>query len=145
MKSISPYLHFPGTAEAAFTLYKSVFGGTFAILMRYGEGPMAAQVPAADRSKILHVSLPLVNGTVLMASDMYDGMGKPLVIGTNCSISIEADSDDEATRIFNGLSAGGIVGMPLQNTFWGAFFGMCVDRFGIQWMVSHSKPAPPAA
>jgi PhnB protein len=140
MKSVNPYLNFPGTTEQAFAFYRSVFGGEFMTLMRFGESPMAAQVPAGDKNKIMHVSLPLPSGGVLMASDACEGFGPKLTAGNNFTIQIECDGEAEASKLFAGLSAGGAVGMPLQKTFWGAFFGMCTDRFGVQWMLNYTYP-----
>ena len=99
--------------------------------------PEADKIPASDREKIMHVSLPIGKGNVLMATDACESMGYTLTIGNNFYISINAESEDEATNFFNGLSAGGKVTMPLHKAFWGAYFGMFTDKFGIQWMVSY--------
>jgi PhnB protein len=144
MIKINPYLNFNGNAEEAFNLYKSIFGGEFAMVQRYGDTPDADKVPADAKDKIMHISLPLGNGNVLMASDSLESMGFPLVVGNNFSLSIDTESEEETTKIFNGLSAGGKVEMALGKTFWGAFFGMCVDKFGIRWMVSYTEPQPQA-
>lgn len=109
--------------------------------MRFGESPMAARTPAADRDKVMHVSLSLPNGTVLMGSDACEGVGSPkLIVGNNVTISLETDSEAETTTLFGALSAGGAVGMPPQKVFWGSFFAMCSDRFGTQWMLSYAYP-----
>jgi PhnB protein len=144
MKAVHPYLNFPGTAEAAFAFYREVFGGAFLTVMRYGESPMAAQVPAEHRDKLMHISLPLPCGTVLMASDWVDAFcgGQPLTVGSNVSLSLDVESRAEADRLFAALSAGGAVTMPLQDMFWNAYFGTCTDRFGINWMISHDLPKP---
>ena len=139
MKTINPYLNFPGNTEEAFNFYKSVFGGEFAMLQRFKDTPEAGKIPAKEKNKIMHVSLPLGNGTVLMATDVLESMGQKLNPGNNFSLSVEADSKEETEKLFRGLSAGGKVTMPLANTFWGAYFGMVTDKFGIQWMVSHSN------
>jgi len=89
-----------------------------------------------DVNRIMHVSLPIGNGSVLMGSDSHTSMG-PLTAGNNYSVSIQADSEAEADRLFNGLSAGGRVMMPMGKVFWGAYFGMFTDKFGIQWLVNH--------
>jgi PhnB protein len=140
MLAVNPYLTFPGTTEQAFAFYRSVFGGDFAALMRFGESPMGGQVPASEKTKIMHVSLPLPGGGVLMGSDSCEGFGPKLSVGNNFTISITTESEAETTKLFTALSAGGQVGMPPQKTFWGAFFGMCTDRFGVQWMVSYTYP-----
>lgn len=96
-------------------------------------------VQEADGNKIMHISLPISKETVLMGSDNAEGFGVPLVVGNNFSISISAKSQAEADRIFNGLSAGGHPYMPMNKTFWGSYFGMLADRFGINWMVSYDE------
>jgi PhnB protein len=141
MAKINPYLNFNGNTEEAFNFYKSVFGGEFATVMRFGDMPgcdeiqEGRQITEADKEKIMHIALPIGNDHVLMATDGL-AMGEKLIEGNNFSISISADSRDEAERIFNGLSDGGKVEMPLGDTFWGAYFGMLQDKFRIDWMVS---------
>jgi PhnB protein len=137
MAQINPYLNFSGNAEEAFNFYKSVFGGEFITLQRYKDIPDAAGVPAEGGEKIMHISFPIGKDSILMASDVAESMGKPFTMGNNFSLSVNADSEAEADQLFNGLAAGGKVTMPLQKTFWGAYFGMLTDRFGIQWMVNH--------
>jgi PhnB protein len=140
MKAVNPYLNFPGTTEEAFRFYRSVFGGEFSVVQRFGDTPMAEQMSAAERNRIMHIALPLKNGSVLMATDACEGMGSKLTIGNNNHIAIEADSEAEAMELFNGLSAGGKVEMAPQKMFWGAFFGSWADRFGVQWMVNYTYP-----
>lgn len=139
MAAINPYLTFDGTCEAAFNFYKSVFGGEFPYVGRFNEmPPMEGQtLPEEEGNKIMHISLPISKETILMGSDTSAAFGHNHVAGTNFSISVNADSEEEATKIFNSLSEGGQVTMPLNKTFWGAFFGMFTDKFGIQWMVNH--------
>ena len=96
-------------------------------------------VPEEDKNKIMHVSLPLSNGSVLMGSDTGAEWGKSAVAGNNISLSINVNSKEEADRIFNALSAGGKVTMPMSNTFWGDYFGMCTDKFDINWMMSYNE------
>jgi len=139
MVTINPYLSFNGNAEEAFNFYKSVFGGEFVSIVRFKETPEAGKVSKAEEDKIMHIALPIGNGTILMASDVLESMGYKLVNGTNYSLTVSVDSEEEATILFNKLSAGGQVNMPLQKTFWGAFFGMLKDKFGVQWMISHSQ------
>ena len=140
MKAINPYLTFAGTSEEAFLFYRSVFGGEFSMLQRFGDTPMAAQFPAAERNRIMHVALPLKNGTILMATDICESMGQKVCVGTNTSIAIETDSEAEATALFTALSAGGRVDSAPQKMFWGAFYAAWADRFGIQWMVNYTYP-----
>lgn len=135
MATINPYLNFNGNCDEAFNFYKSVFGGEFLDLQRFKDVPAEAQLPADEGEWVINVSLPIGNGTVLMGSDSPSSMGK-VINGNNYHISIQTDSQAETDRLFNGLSAGGQVTMPLQETFWGARFGMFVDKFGIQWMVN---------
>ncbi len=138
MAQINPYLNFPGNAEEAFNFYKSIFGGEFPMVMRFGDTPEAGNVTEEDKSKLMHIALP-IGGNVLMASDAVGDMCTALNPGNTISLSVSADSKDDADRIFNGLAAGGTVKMPMDNTFWGAYFGMVDDKFGIQWMVSYDE------
>ncbi|MDE3056972.1 MAG: VOC family protein [Bacteroidota bacterium] len=140
MATFNPYLNFPGTTEEAFKFYKSVFGGEFIIIQRFKETPVADQVSANEKDKIMHVSLPIGKGNVLMGTDALESMGQKLTFGNNYNISIEADSKEEAKQLFNGLSAGGKIETPLKDEFWGAYFGMFTDRFGIRWMVNYTYP-----
>lgn len=141
MAQINPYLTFKGNCEEAFNFYKSVFGGEFPYMGRYKDTPPSPeyQVSEAEQEKIMHVSLPISKETVLMGSDVMDSYSHATTMGNNISISINADSEEEANRIFNGLSAGGTVTMPLAKTFWAALFGMFTDKFGINWMVNYDE------
>lgn len=136
MASINPYLNFLGTTEEAFNFYKSVFGGEFAVIQRFKDTPHGDQMSAEDKEKIMHVALPIGNGNVLMGTDVLPALGQKLTAGDNFSISINADSEVEADRLFAALSPGANVVMPLEKSFWGAYFGMLTDQFGIQWMVN---------
>ena len=136
MASLNPYLNFNGNTEEAFTFYKSVFGGEFLTLQRFKDTPGGDQVAEADRDKIMHVALP-IGQNILMATDALESMGQHLQTGNNFSLSLDAASEAEADKLFQALSAGGKVDMPLEKTFWGAYFGMLTDRFGVQWMVNY--------
>jgi PhnB protein len=138
MPTLNPYLNFNGTTEEAFQFYRSVFGGEFRMLQRFKETPEAGKIPPDQQEKIMHVSLPIGTGNLLMATDAVESMGQKLTVGNNIQLSIETESEEEAKRIFNGLSSGGKVTMPMEKTFWGALFGMLTDKFGIQWMVSYT-------
>lgn len=143
MTAINPYLNFNGTSEEAFNFYKSVLGGEFITVARMKDTPPMPgmeNLSDSDKEKIMHISLALPNGTTLMASDTLESMGHSLNQGNNYNLSISAESEEEATTLFNGLSQGGTVTMPLEKTFWGAYFGMCNDRFGIQWMINYDYP-----
>lgn len=140
MAAVNPYLIFNGNCEEAFLFYKSVFGGEFPYIGKFKDMPSDENSPKlsdADANKVMHVCLPIGN-TVLMGSDSNDASGD-VVFGSNVSISINVESTDEADRIFNGLSAGGNPFMPMNKTFWGAYFGMFVDKFGIHWMVNFDE------
>jgi PhnB protein len=137
MASINPYLTFNGNCEEAFTFYKSVFGGEFAGgIMRFGSVPSEFAASEKDANLVMHVALPISGDTSLMGSDRSGAHGDGIT-GNNFSISVIAESEAEAEKLFNGLSAGGKVTMALEKTFWGAYFGMLVDKFGIQWMVNY--------
>lgn len=135
------YLTFDGECEEAFELYRSVFGGSYASMGRFGEMPPDPEyrVDEAHRDRIMHVTLPIGGDTILMGSDTMPGTGPEMIRGTNFSISIAADSRDEADRMFAALAEGGAVIMPQADTFWNSYFGMCRDRFGIQWMVDYTE------
>ena len=135
MVAINPYLTFDGNCEEAFDFYKSVFGTEFMTKNKFREMPAENNMPADDGEKIMHVSLPVGN-TTLMGSDRVAMQGEG-TMGNNFSISVVTDTEDEATSIFNKLSSGGTITMPLQKTFWNAYFGMLTDRFAIQWMVNY--------
>ncbi len=136
MLRVNPYLNFSGNCEEAFTFYRSVFGGELTDLSRYSELPPDTPPPESDASKIMHVSLPIGEGQALMGSDRPDSMG-PTTPGDNVQISVNPTDADEARRIFDQLAEGGQVTMPYERAFWGADFGMCIDKFGLQWMVNY--------
>ena len=142
MATINPYLTFNGNCEDAFAFYKSVFGGEYGYISRFKEMPPmeGMNVPQAEGDKIMHVSLPISKETTLMGSDSSEAFGKATIAGNNFSISINADSKAEADKLFSAVSAGGNITMPLADTFWGSYFGMCVDKFGIAWMMSYDEP-----
>jgi PhnB protein len=141
MASVHSYLTFNGNCEDAFNFYKSAFGGEFTYVGRYKDMPATdgQYCPPADGEKIMHVSLPIGGDSVLMGSDSSETYGQATVFGNNVSLSINADSRANADQLFNSLSAGGQVKMPLENTFWGAYFGMFTDKFGIHWMVNFDE------
>lgn len=137
MVSVNIYLNFQGNTEEAFNFYKSVFGVEFAMLQRFKETPEADRVAANEGDKIMHIALPVGKGNVLMGTDALESMGHKLTYGNNFSISVSVESKEEADNFFNGLANGGKVTMPLADTFWGSYFGMVTDKFGIQWIMSH--------
>jgi PhnB protein len=136
MAHINPYIHFNGNAEEAFTFYKSVFGGEFSKLMRYKD-LSTAEYPIAenDAKRLMHIALPIDKSHVLMGSDVLEVMGRVTENDNRNSISISAESREEADKLFNGLSVGGKIEMPITDGPFGAYFGMFTDKYGIQWMV----------
>ena len=135
MAQINPYINFNGNAEEAFTFYKSVFGGEFGKIMRFKDlSSPEFPVTENDANKIMHISLP-IGKNVLMANDVPESMGKTNENENRSKISISAESKEEADRLFNGLSAGGQIEVPIGDSPWGSYFGMFRDKFGIEWMV----------
>lgn len=141
MLSINPYFNFMGTSEEAMTFYKSVLGGEFTILQRYKDIPGGDKMPIEEQDKIIHISLVTPKGHVFMATDVLASMDQKITAGNNCRITIHTESENETKKLFNGLSAGGKIEMPLNKTFWGAFCGMFTDKYGIQWMLNYTYPA----
>ena len=133
--SLSPYLLFNGNCREAFDCYRSVFGGEFTMISTFAEGPPDMKVPEEQKDAIMHVSLP-VGSSMLMGSDIPSSMGPPRSQGNNFSITVDARSREHADELIAGLSEGGSINMPMDDTFWGAYFGTCTDRFGVNWMVS---------
>lgn len=138
MTTINPYLTFNGNCEEAFNFYKSIFGGEFTYIGRFGEMPANEEIPIVDsfKDKIMHVSLPISKETTLMGSDSSEAFGKATIVGNNITMSVHSDTIPEITRLFNELANGGNISMPLNKTFWGSHFGMLTDKFGIHWMLS---------
>lgn len=141
MATINPYLTFNGNAEEAMNFYKSVFGGEFMDGINrfkdFKEMPGCENLSEADGEKVMHVSLPVQKESLLMASDAIEGMGQPFTAGNNFTISIQTESEEETHRLFNGLSSGGHIVMPLEKASWAELFGMFTDKFGIQWLVNY--------
>lgn len=137
MAQINPYIHFNGNAEEAFTFYKSVFGGEFAMIVRFKDMPNNPNMPIdeSEANKIMHIALPIGKSNVLMASDTPKFMGKHNENETRSKISISAASKEEANKLFNGLSKGGKIEVPIADSPWGSYFGMFRDKYGIEWMV----------
>lgn len=136
--ALNTYLTFDGNCRKAFEFYRSVFGGDFVEFQTFADGPPDMPVSEAEKGRVMHVALP-IGSSVLMGSDS-SGFGPPVAAGNNFSLSVDAESRERCDELFGKLSAGGAVVMPLQDMFWGAYFGQCTDRFGINWMVSHTVP-----
>jgi len=140
MAKLNSYLNFDGNAEEAFNFYKSIFGGEFmGGVMKMGEMPGAENVPESEKNRVMHVALPITGGDLLMASDIMPSAGHKLIVGNNNYICISPESREEADRLFNGLSAGGEVEMPMEDQFWGDYFGSFKDKFGVCWMISYNS------
>jgi len=137
MARVSIYLNFQGKTEEAFNFYKSVFNTEFiGPVMRHSDIPPQDGMPSVseeDKNKIMHVCLPILGGTNIMATDMLESMGQKLVIGNNVTINLEPDSKEEADRLYNSLSQGATECAPMSQQFWG-YWGCCLDKFGIRWM-----------
>jgi PhnB protein len=145
MARVSTYLNFSGTTEAAFEFYRSVFGGEFnGPIHRFAKAPAAPgqrSLSDADKKLVMHVELSILGGHVLMGTDAPRSMGFDVTPGNNVHINLEPDTRAEAERLFDALAAGGKVAMPMQDMFWGAYFGSLTDRFGVQWMVNCAAKA----
>lgn len=143
MARVSTYLNFPGTTEEAFLFYRSVFGGDFnGPIHRMGEAPPAPDqppLPEADRQRVMHIELPLMGVHMLMGTDAPESMGFNVRHGNSVHINLEPDTRAETERLFQGLASGGTIEMPLQEMFWGDYFGSLCDRFGIHWMFNCSE------
>lgn len=141
MAKVSIYLNFQGNTEEAFNFYKKVFSSEFIGPIMYmkdvptqeGQPPLSEE----DGNKVMHVCMPILGGTQIMATDMLESMGHKLTIGNNTTINLEPDTREETERLFNALSEGATDIAPLQDMFWGDYWGYCLDRFGIRWMFNH--------
>jgi PhnB protein len=139
MLATNPYLHFEGKTEEAMRFYKSALGGDFTIFQRYKDIPGGEKMSPEDQEKMMHVSLTTGNGVTIMASDSVKPMGDDIVFGNHIHICLQAESEAEVDKLFSGLSKNGQVQMPPNKTFWGAYFAMCKDPFGVQWMINYSE------
>ncbi len=139
MAKVSTYLNFPRNTEEVFNFYKSVFGGEFSGggIARLGDIPATEGMPQIveeDKNLIMHIELPILDGHLLMGTDAPESMGFKLNFGNNIHISLEPDTKAETKRLFDALSMGGKITMELQVMFWGAYYGACTDKYGVQWM-----------
>ena len=139
--SLYTYLTFEDNCREAFEFYRSVFGGDFSELQTFGDGPPDMGIPDDAKNRIMHVSLP-IGESILMGSDNNPSFAPPLVAGNNFSISYAPPTREDADEKFNALSDGGQIGMPMEEMFWGAYFGSCTDRFGIAWMINWTPAQP---
>ena len=138
MARTSTYLNFQRNTEEVFNFYKTIFGGEFiGGINRFGDIPPSDEMPPLpdeDKNLIMHIEFAIVGGHVLMGTDAPESMGFHVKFGNNAHINLEPDTRAETKRLFDALSAGGQVTMELQDMFWGAYYGSCTDRFGVQWM-----------
>ncbi len=139
MASVSTYLNFPQHTEEAFNFYKSVFGGEFGRggINRFGDIPPSDEMPPMSdelKNLVMHVELPILGGHLLMGTDAPEAMGFTVNMGNNVYISLQPDTRVETKQLYDALSAGGTVSMELQDMFWGAYYGSCTDKYGVQWM-----------
>jgi PhnB protein len=146
MARVATYLNFPRNTEAAFNFYKSVFGGEFGGrgIARFKDIPPSDGAPSiadADKNLVMHIELPITGGHVLMGTDAPESMGFNVNFGNNVYINLEPDTRAETKRLFNALSKDGKVTMELADMFWGAYYGSCTDKFGVQWMFNCSEKA----
>ena len=140
MTKLNTYLNFAGNTEEAFNFYKSVVGGEFTSVVRFKDMPMeGVNIPKEDENKIMHIGLPIGKNNLLMATDILPSLGQKLVQGNNVYISVHPDSKEEADRIFNALSAGGTIEMPITIQHWGDYYGSFKDKFGVQWTVNYHE------
>ena len=137
MATINPYIAFNGNAEEAFHFYKSVFGGEFTRVVRFKDMPGIGNnnIGPDESNNIMHIALPIGQNNVLMANDVPKFMGQVNENENRSKISVSADSKSEADKLFNGLSVGGQVEMPIGESPWGSYFAMFRDKYGIEWMI----------
>jgi len=139
MARVCTYLNFPRNTEQAFNFYKSVFGSEYTGMgiARFGDIPAQEGMPPLtdeDKNLIMHIELPIVGGHILMGTDAPESMGFAVNFGNNVHINLEPDTRKETKILFDALSSGGKITMELQDMFWGAYYGSCTDKYGIQWM-----------
>lgn len=143
MATVSTYLNFTNKTESAFNFYRSVFGGEFSGggIMRFGDIPPMPgmpEIPEEEKNLIMHIELTILGGHTLMGTDAPASMGLVVSAGNNVHLNLEPDSREEADRFFAALSVGGKVTMPMQDMFWGGYYGAFTDQFGIHWMINYS-------
>ncbi len=146
MSRVSTYLNFPRNTEEAFNFYKTVFGGEFTGggVARFSDIPAAEGMPSlpeSDKNLIMHIELHTIGGHYIMGTDAPETMGFQVNFGNNMYLNLEPDTRAETKKLFEALSAGGKVTQELQEMFWGAYYGSCTDKFGVQWMFNCNEKA----
>lgn len=145
MASVSTYLNFPRNTEEAFNFYKSVFGTEFVgDISRFGDMPPhegMPPLPEADKKLIMHITLPILGGHLLMGTDAPESMGFTVNFGNNVNILLTPDTRKETKKLFDALRAGGKITQDLQDMFWGDYYGSCIDKFGVNWMFNCAEKA----
>lgn len=139
MSRVCTYLNFMGDTEEAFELYASVFHTTYsAPIVRFSDFPDGPPVSDDEKSQVMNVQLPILNGHIIMGTDMLASMGHQLRVGNNTTIVLETDSREQADELYDALSAGGSENQDMGDMPWGAYWGVCLDRYSIRWMISHT-------
>ena len=144
MGRASTYLNFPRHTEEAFNFYKSVFGGEFGGggIARFGDIPVSDGIPPiaeAEKNLVMHIELPILGGHLLMGTDAPESMGFKVNSGNNVHLNLEPDTRAETKKLFDALASGGTITQELQDMFWGAYYGSCTDKFGVQWMFNYTE------
>lgn len=142
MPKINPYLNFDGTAEEAFHFYKSVFGGEFhGPIFRMGSVPGSEELSEEEKNRIMHIALP-IGDNMVMASDVMPSMGQTVTVGNNNYVSVFTDSKEQTDEYFAKLSDGAEIEMPMEDQFWGDYFGSLKDKYGVHWMLNYNVENP---
>ncbi|MGV3509000.1 MAG: VOC family protein [Sphingobacteriaceae bacterium] len=134
---ITAYITFNGNTEQAFDFYKTALNGTITSIQRFGDTPQGEQLSDTDKNKIMHITLEAADGIKLMGNDFLDFMGEVYIAGNNFALTFHPDNKETADKLFNSLSSGGNITVPMNIAPWGDYFGMFTDKFGIKWMINH--------
>ncbi len=145
MKAPSIYLYFSGSCEEAFDRYQEIFGGEITVRSRYNEmppNPDFPPIPEHAKDMVMHSTLTISDDVIIQGADMAEGFGPAITVGNNFAITLTLENNSEADRIHQELSKDGKVTMPMQETFWGSYFGSCTDRYGVNWLLSAESSQP---
>ena len=144
MKAPTIYLYFSGNCEEAFDFYQEIFGGEMTVRSRYKDMPPNPDLPPIEeehKELVMHSTLSIGDGSIIQGADLAKGWGPPFNAGNNFAVSLSLESRGQADDIHAALSEGGRVTMEMQKTFWGSYFGSCVDQFGVTWMIAFGADA----